>query len=67
MSDVMVSPELKMGVEPTTPKIDISLPSPEITPQGDKYAEQRQKLRSYMERKGNILPATHEFLKSKVI
>lgn len=33
----------------------------ETIPQTDKYADQRQKLCSYMERKGNILPADHEF------
>lgn len=80
MSDTMASPEVKVGIEPVTQKLNglghkfEAVPSPDGTPNGigrleqpevvsgeNKYAEQRQKLRSYIERKGNILPGNHEF------
>lgn len=81
MSDVMASPEISIGIEPVSrklngigPKFEVASQSPidrarggktssepEIIPSVDKYAEHRDRLRSYMERKGELLPLDHEF------
>ena len=56
---MMQSPEVNINSEPTSKKALTS----ESLPPTNKYSQERQELRSKMEKKGNILPANHEFTK----